>query len=131
MTGATVYDKFLDKNYKPKNVWKRQEKIKKKVIWAPHHSIISNPDLEYSLFLEVCDIMPVLAKRYENKIQFCFKPHPFLIRKLYQLWGKYKTDAYYQLWDSMPNTQYENGEYIDLFMTSDAMIHDCDSFRFE
>jgi hypothetical protein len=31
----------------------------------------------------------------------------------------------------MPNTQLETGDYIDLFMTSDAMIHDCATFTAE
>ena len=31
----------------------------------------------------------------------------------------------------MPNTFVADGEYIDLFMTSDAMIHDCSSFSIE
>jgi CDP-glycerol glycerophosphotransferase (TagB/SpsB family) len=31
----------------------------------------------------------------------------------------------------MENTQLEEGEYIDLFMTSDAMIHDSGSFAVE
>ena len=31
----------------------------------------------------------------------------------------------------MPNTQLEEGYYIDLFLTSDAMIHDCASFTGE
>ena len=31
----------------------------------------------------------------------------------------------------MPNTQLEESAFIDLFMTSDAMIHDCASFTVE
>ena len=31
----------------------------------------------------------------------------------------------------MPNTQLETGQYADLFMTSDAMIHDSGSFAAE
>jgi hypothetical protein len=31
----------------------------------------------------------------------------------------------------MPNTQLETGLFIDLFKTSDAMVHDCDSFQVE
>ena len=46
-------------------------------------------------------------------------------------WGKNKTDEYYRKWDSIPNTQLEESSFIDLFMTSDAMIHDCASFTVE
>ena len=31
----------------------------------------------------------------------------------------------------MENTQLDTGEFVDLFMTSDAMIHDCGSFCVE
>lgn len=47
------------------------------------------------------------------------------------LWGKEKTDRYYSEWECLPNAQLETGEYVDLFMTSDAMIHDCGSFTIE
>ena len=62
-----------------------------------------------------------------------FKPHPLLKSQLYEhsLWGKEKTDWYYSEWKNLPNTQLETGEYVDLFMTSDAMIHDCGSFTVE
>ena len=46
-------------------------------------------------------------------------------------WGKQKTDAYYEAWATQHNTQLETGGYIDLFMTSDAMIHDSGSFCVE
>ena len=44
VTGLPQSDVFLEKNYKAKNVWKKQKKIKKKIIWAPHHSIEDNDD---------------------------------------------------------------------------------------
>jgi CDP-glycerol glycerophosphotransferase (TagB/SpsB family) len=46
-------------------------------------------------------------------------------------WGKKKTDAYYNKWENLENGQLENGDYIDLFLTSDALIHDCGSFMAE
>ena len=62
-----------------------------------------------------------------------FKPHPALLTQLYQHpeWGQERTDEYYELWRTMPNTQLEAGEFVDLFMTSDAMIHDSGSFAVE
>ena len=74
-----------------------------------------------------------LAIRYVEQIQIAFKPHPRLLTELYNHpdWGKEKADAYYRQWAEMPNTQLETGEYIDLFMNSDAMIHDCGSFTAE
>ena len=35
------------------------------------------------------------------------------------------------MWEDMPNTQLEKGTYVDLFMSSDAMIHDSASFVIE
>ncbi|MNY11201.1 hypothetical protein D3C86_1442170 [compost metagenome] len=43
-------------------------------------------------------------------------------------WGKDRTDKYYEQWENLPNGQFENAEYVDLFLTSDALIHDCGSF---
>ena len=57
-----------------------------------------------------------------------FKPHPLLKNKLDLLWGKEKADGYYAKWKKMPNTNVNEGDYIDLFLTSDAMIHDSGSF---
>ena len=72
-----------------------------------------------------------LAKKYEEKIQFAFKPHPVLKYRLINLWGKEKTENYYNQWDIMSNTQLEDGYYNDLFLTSDAMIHDSITFTAE
>ena len=69
----------------------------------------------------------------KNNIQIAFKPHPLLKEKLYtdEQWGKEKTDKYYQKWDELPNGQLEEGDYIDLFASSDAMILDSASFMAE
>lgn len=115
------------------SVWKPQEKTKKKVIWAPHYSITDNGLMYQGNFLDLYDGMIKLAKRYSDSIQFAFKPHPLLATVLHSLpdWGKERTDDYYRQWATMPNTQLETDGYVDLFMTSDAMIHDCGSFTAE
>lgn len=100
----------------------------KTIIWAPHHTVNSNNTVNFSCFLKYYDFMVKTAEKYQDKVHFVFKPHPLLINKLYKLWGKEKTDSYYHLWDSMPNTSLNDGEYVDLFLTSDAMIHDSGSF---
>ena len=50
---------------------------------------------------------------------------PYLINKK---WGKESADAYYDKWANLENGQLETGEFIDLFLTSDAMILDSISF---
>jgi len=103
---------------------------RKRIIWAPHFQIMPNGWLNRPEFLWMAGLMVELAREYEDKIQIAFKPHPRLRTMLYEHedWGRKRTDRYYALWDSMPNTQLESGEYVDLFKTSDAMIHNCASF---
>lgn len=74
-----------------------------------------------------------LAQEFRDSIEFVFKPHPRLRPKLEQLdeWGIEKTNSYYEKWEEMPNTNFVDGDYFDLFLTSDAMIHDCSTFMAE
>lgn len=115
------------------SLWKEQSKEIKRVIWAPHHSILAKDKLNYSNFLTIADDMVQLASDYKGRVQFVFKPHPGLKPKLYDMegWGKDRTDRYYSLWNDMPNTSVVEGTYQGLFRSSDAMIHDCSSFTAE
>lgn len=128
VTGYPGIDAFIDPNYnaKPTN-WKDTSLKYKRVIWAPHHTITQGV-INYSCFLDYAEYMIDIAKKYANCIQFVFKPHPLLRAKLDELWGKEKTNEYYQLWEEMPNTNLQDGAYENLFLTSDAMIHDSGSF---
>jgi len=110
------------------SVWKRQPG-KKKIIFSPHHTIEAG-ELELSNFLAIADYMLGLANKYKDKVQWSFKPHPILKSKLFLHpdWGEKKTDAYYSFWESQEYTQLDEGEYTDLFIQSDAIIHDCGSF---
>ena len=86
-----------------------------------------------SNFLWMADFMLELAERYAGKIQIAFKPHPRLLTELYKHkdWGKDRANCYYDEWANRENTQLETEGFIDLFMTSDAMIHDSGSFSIE
>lgn len=84
-----------------------------------------------SSFLENGELILELMHKYEDKVQWAFKPHPLLYTKLIKIWGKEKTDRYYDEWKNAENSQYENGQYDALFKYSDAMIHDCSSFTIE
>lgn len=131
VTGNANADSFLKANII--DVWKPQPSRKKRIIWAPHFSIEQTFELHRGSFMWLYDIMPKIAKDYSSDIQIAFKPHPRLKTVLYKHlgWGKQRTDEYYSLWDNMDNTQLEEGDFQDLFMTSDAMIHDCGSFTAE
>lgn len=130
ITGHAIADMFITAN---KDVWKHQETRKKRIIWAPHFTIFNDGWSQNTMFIEIAELMIEIAEEYQNQIQIAFKPHPKLLSELYRhpLWGKDKADAYYKKWDIMENSQLETGEYSDLFMSSDAMIHDSGSFAAE
>lgn len=129
VTGYPGTEVFLRSDYHPSYSWKVQTGDRKKVIWAPHHTVDNG--IDGSTFLLRCDDMLELADKYRDKIQFVFKPHPLLKFKLQLLWGSEKTEEYYGRWASGENTQLEESSYVDLFLTSDAMIHDSGSFTTE
>lgn len=134
ITGHTMADAFLFSQSKDIPAWKECGKPMKKVIWAPHWTIIDGESwFACGNFLEIADRMLELAEYFRNEIQFAFKPHPSLHKTLckHPDWGKEKTDTYYRRWAEMPNTQLEEGSYAALFMQSDAIIHDCGSFIIE
>lgn len=132
ITGYPGVEEFMDKNYMIKvNPWKIKARNVKRIIWAPHHTIENKGIIRFSTFLRYADYMLDLAKCFNEQAQFAFKPHPVLKDKLYKYWGKEKTDSYYKQWESQPNTILAEGEYLDLFLTSDAMIHDSGSFLIE
>lgn len=129
VTGYPAIEKYIDKKYFPKSdPWKIKDRSVKRIIWAPHHTVEPVGKVAYSCFLEYADFMLQMAEKYSNDVQFVFKPHPLLQCKLETLWGKEKTKAYYSKWNSMRNTSVELGDYVDLFLYSDAMIHDSGSF---
>lgn len=112
--------------------WKAQLSSRKKIIYAPHHTIC-NKENSLSTFLSFSEFIKTLAINNKEKTQWSFKPHPILKTKLYlhPLWGKDKTDAYYDFWKNQSYTQLDENEYEELFLTSDAIIHDCSSFIVE
>ena len=131
--GYPKLDPFFD-GHSPENVWKEQSVAKKKIVWAPHHSIENDPDhYGYSCFNELADVMLELAEKYRDKVQFAFRPHPLLRSRLNadKRWGEQKTTEYYQKWEQRENTQFSDGDYVDLLLTSDAMIGDSISFMCE
>lgn len=134
VTGAPGMDELLDPGYRAREAWKPAAGRPRRIIWAPHHSIVGQGSgLDYSNFLACSDFMLDLARRRAGQMQVAFKPHPLLRGKLSQsgVWGRQRTDAYYAHWRDLPNGQLEESAYIDLFLGSDAMIHDSASFIVE
>jgi hypothetical protein len=134
VTGFPGTDVFLNKNYSPRDPWKKGTTNRKKFIWAPHHTIDDSPEyIGFSSFLLYCDEMLNFASKYRQWAQFAFKPHPLLKARLenHKEWGREKTQEYFDQWTKPENCQLVEGNYIDLFITSDALIHDSGSFLIE
>ena len=129
VTGLTVMDDLM----KDKNCFSDPWRVcgrKKRIIYAPHHTI-NDEEVHRSTFLLFGDFMLEMAEKYKDQVQWTFKPHPLLLKKLEKKWGKTRAEVYYDRWRQLENTQYEQGEYLGLFKYSDAMIHDCGSFMLE
>lgn len=132
VVGYPTADDFLYGSVK--DVWKPQPQKVKRIIWAPHFTISKERSVVvHSNFLWMSDFMLDIAHLYKDQLQIAFKPHPRLLTELYVHpdWGKEKADAYYAKWSNGDNTQLDEEDFKDLFMTSDAMIHDCGSFTVE
>lgn len=130
VSGYYMLDKYLSQD--AVDVWKIKDRSIKRLIWAPHFSI--TPESTFlkmrSNFLWMSQLMLDVAQKYQGRLQIAFKPHPRLVHELYSHpdWGIEKTDRYYEQWAALENTQLETGDFVDLFKTSDAMIHDSGSF---
>lgn len=111
------------------SAWKNV-KQKIKIIYAPHHTIEDNKIFSISTFLENAFFIKEIALKYKDDIYWSFKPHPLLKEKLliHPDWGKQRTEDYYGFWTEFESSQVDEGEYIDLFKNSDAMILDSSSF---
>lgn len=132
LSGMPNLEALLMKPKAESSVWKKAGN-RLRVIYAPHQSILKSDVLHLSTFLEVGDFIRSVSEKFKDKIQWSFKPHPLLRQKLYKHpdWGKERTDSYYDYWENSEHTQLDNGDYIELFKTSDAIIHDCGSFVFD
>lgn len=128
VTGSETFD-LIRKADAGKSPW--PDNGRRRVIWAPHHSIDDHNSFASSHFERLANAMLALADKYSDTVEFAFKPHPVLRTRLYEKWGRERTDAYYDEWSKRPNTFLADGEYTALFAFSDAMIHDCSSFAAE
>ncbi len=107
-----------------------KHRTRKKVILAPHHTIGEN-ELYVGAFLSYYSDLVELPGKFPE-IDFVYRPHPLLEENLNKLWGK---DRYQEWLDSLlsqPNVTYSiEGDYQELFVNSDALVHDCGSFSAE
>lgn len=126
LTGYCKMDKIIDIT--------RKINQNKTIILAPHHTITNwKNGLNLSTFMQYYDFFLELPKMFPN-INFIFRPHPLLFVNLRKenIWGEVKTNEYLDKIDKIPNMIYQNGgDYLETFVNSDALIHDCGSFSVE
>lgn len=105
---------------------------KKTIIYAPHHSLgndglkMATFDKNYKLFLDFAKNNP--------QYNFIFKPHPMLKNAVvvHNLMNEEEYENYIKEWENLPNSEvYQDGEYFEIFKTSDVLITDCSSFLAE
>ena len=79
ITGSPKIDERFDNNFIPNDIWKPQDKPKKRIIWAPHRSDKYPMNMyQYNGFYVLYDYMFELAEKYKDEVQFVFRPHPVL-----------------------------------------------------
>ncbi len=111
-----------------------QKRKRKKIIIAPHHTILNwENGVNISTFCDYADFYLTIFNNYPD-IDFVFRPHPLLRSNLQKdnVWGKEKTDEYFNKLQNFSNVEYQKGgDYLESFVNSDALIHDCGSFMAE
>ena len=93
-------------------------------------SVMNWSPLNISNFRTYAEQILELPRRYPD-IDFVFRPHPMLFDNLrkHKLWTEAQIQRYLDTIERTPNMTYSvEGDYMELFVNSDAMIHDCSSF---
>lgn len=139
VTGYPKMDSLIDGSHEknPYN-WIDATHEKKRVIWAPHHSM--ERYVNFSTFHKNYEYFYNYAKNH-SEIEWVFKPHPNLRHTPLvsstvfpddDRFTEEKLEKYYNSWNNLQNaTIYEGADYLNLFATSDAMITDSVSFLSE
>lgn len=139
-SGYPKMDYFLDSrsfgDEEISEIWKVPAGIDpdkmKRVIIAPHHSILPSAGLAFATFHKNLWFLIYLAKKYTDKVSFLFKPHPNLRARVVQsqvFENVEAYDAYLEEWNKLPNARVMLEEdYRSAFATSDGMIMDSCSF---
>ena len=131
-SGYPKMDVFFKSNEQLHFDWKIARPNSKKIIWAPHWSIVGG--VRYATFQWNYKFMYEFAKAHPE-ISWVVKPHPHLLFSAVTT-NVFPSNAafekYLQDWNDLPNAQVYTGAYYQgLFATSDGIIHDCGSFTSE
>ncbi|MEI4233692.1 CDP-glycerol glycerophosphotransferase family protein [Roseovarius sp. D22-M7] len=111
--------------------WQPQDRAKARVVYAPHW--LWRPDIKMATIDTFGDAMMRIADDYREDIQWALRPHPMLRPKLMEdpAWGPARTQAFFDFWEHSEFSQIHEDDYVPLFRTSDALIHDSGSFLAE
>lgn len=118
-------DNYFDNASALNTNWKDPQKIK--IIYAPHHSF-SNDSMNMATFRENGKLILDCAKS-QSETTWIFKPHPQFKYALISnnIMSEKEIEEYYNEWSQI-GVIYTQGDYFDIFKTSDLMITDCCSF---
>lgn len=126
--GYSKLDKYLDKFIPTNKVWKTENAFK--IIYAPHHSF-GTEHQNLATFQKNGKYILSLAKKHPETT-WIFKPHPRFRYALLEnkIMTEQEIEEYYNEWQNIGNV-YTQGDYIDIFRSSDLLITDCCSFLAE
>ena len=122
VTGYLKMDKMASIVAKSRN--------RKRILICPHHTVWGWSTLNIGNFLVYHNLFLELPKLYPN-VDFVFRPHPLLFENLLvrKIWSQQQINDYIEKMESYENAVYDTtGDYLEVFVNSDAMIHDCGSF---
>lgn len=126
--GNPKLDAYLDKSVpNPNKYWTSVEKFK--IIYAPHHSFEGDMLATATFKWSGKEILE-LVKKHSDKCEWVIKPHPlfqFALLK-HKILTQFEIDQFYATWVEMGGSVYSEGNYFDLFKTSDMLVTDSVSF---
>lgn len=119
---------FKDVRADADKYWRDPAKFR--IIYAPHHSVEKR--FFFSTFPETHSLILDLARKTSDRTTWIFKPHPMLKVAVMHagLMTEQELDEYYRSWAQIGQV-YDQGDYFDVFRSSDLMITDCASFLAE
>lgn len=105
---------------------------KKRIIYAPHHSLKEGVDNVMATFQENGRFILELAKKHPET-EWIFRPHPVFADRLllYDIMTREEIDEYYSEWEKIGTISKNTDNYYEQFLSSDCLITDCISFLSE
>lgn len=129
-SGHPKMDPFVqEKDIDDKEIWKgvAENAQMTKIIYSPHWRLSDG----YATFMDNALSILGYAETHTDTTSWIYKPHPHLemevVSKGYMSAQEYQD--YVSRWEKLPNARvYLQGDYTDIFKTSDCIINDSLSF---